>query len=159
MQDVESIIQKLNGKLIDVPKPVRLSVVLMEEKQKESDNRKPAPEAAPASEAASEGAPASESTRFLRVEIINNGSNISELMHLHEASFLKFAISTKTDKFPDNIKICHQDCKQNCLLLKIDSVQNAELAMQKMNAQPYFYCDNHFNENMHTVKVTFIGKF
>jgi len=153
MEDVNLVIENLNGKLIKVPKPVRLSVELIE-KQKESDNRKPAPEAAPASE----GAPASESTRFLRVEIINNGSNISERMHLHEASFLKFAISTKTDKFPDNIKICHQDCKQNCLLLKIDSVQNAELAMQKMNGQEYFYCENH-RESLHTVKVTFTTKF
>jgi hypothetical protein len=158
MQYVESIIEFLNGKLINVPKPVRLSAVLIEEKEKKSDNGKPAPEAAPASEAASEGAPASESTRFLKVEIITNGSNMPELMHLHEASFLMFAISAKTDKFPDNIKICHQDCKQNCLFLKIDSVQNAELAMQKMNGKEYFYCENHF-KSLHTVKVTFTKKF
>jgi hypothetical protein len=152
MEDVNLVIETLNGKIFRVPKPVILSVELMD-KQKESDNRKPAPEAAPASEAASE------STRFLKVEIINNGSNMSEGMYCHEASFLMFVISAKTDMFPDKIKICHQDCKPNCLLLKIDSVQNAQLAMQKMNGQPYFYCENHFDESLHTVKVTFTKKF
>ena len=82
-----------------------------------------------------------------------------ERMHWHEASFLMFAFSTETEKFPVNIKICHHVCKRDFLLLKLDSVQNAELAIKKMNGQKYFYRDNHFNENLHTVKVTFTEKF
>lgn len=158
MEDVKLVMETLIGKIFEVPKKVTLSVELMEKKEKKSENGKPAQASEASPEAASEAAPASESTRFLKVEIITNGSNMPELMHLHEASFLMFAISAKTDKFPDNIKICHQDCKQNCLFLKIDSVQNAELAMQKMNGKEYFYCENHF-KSLHTVKVTFTKKF
>jgi hypothetical protein len=165
MEDVDLVIKNLNGKKFDVPKSVRLSVELMQE-QKESRKGKPAPEAT--SEAASEAAPeaaseaasevASGSSRYVKVKIVRNDSQKPEIIPPHEASFLMFAFSTKTDTFPVDIKICHQICKRDFLLLKIDSVQNAEVAMQKMNGQKYFYGENHF-KSLHTLEVTFTEKF
>jgi hypothetical protein len=129
---------------------------MMDEKEKKSDNGKPAQASKASPEATSEAA--SGSSRYVKVEIGKNDSQETEIMHPHEASFLMFAFSTKTEKFPVDIKICHHVCRKNFLLLKIDSVQNAELAIQKMNGQPYFYCENHF-KSLHTVKVTFTEKF
>ena len=156
MEDVKLVIETLNGKLIEVPKLVRLSVELMKEKEKKSDNGKPTQASEASPEAASKAA--SGSSRYVKVEIVKNDSQEPDIMHPHEASFLMFAFSTKTEKFPVDIKICHHVCKKKFLLLKIDSVQNAELAMQKMNGQPYFYCENH-RESLHTLEVTFTGKF
>ena len=156
MQDVKSIIEFLNDKLIEVPKPVRLSVVLMEEKEKKSDNGKPAQASEASPEATSEAA--SVSSRYVKVKIVRNDSQESEIIPPHEALFLMFAFSAKTEKYPVDIKICHHVCKRDFLLLKLDSVQNAEVAFQKMNGQDYFYCENHF-KSLHTLEVTFTEKF
>lgn len=156
MEDVNLVIETLNGKLIKVPKPVRLSVELMKEKEKKSDNGKPTQASEASPEATSEAA--SVSSRYVKVKIVRNHSQESEIIPPHEALFLMFAFSAKTEKYPVDIKICHHVCKRDFLLLKLDSVQNAEVAVQKMNGQDYFYCENHF-KSLHTLEVTFTGKF
>lgn len=92
------------------------------------------------------------------VKIVRNDSQKPEILHPHEASFLMFAFSSKTDKYPGDIKISHHVCKRDFLLLKLDSVQNAEVAIQKMHGQDYYFGENHF-ESMHTLEVTFTEKF
>ena len=153
MEYVDLVIETLNGKNFEVPKQVTLSVELMEKK---SENGKPAQASEASPEAASEAA--SGSSRYVKVKIVSNDSQVPEIMPPHEASFLMFAFSTKTGKFPVDIKISHHVCKRDFLLLKLDSVQNAEFAIQKMNGQEYFYGENHF-ESLHTLEVTFTGKF
>jgi len=156
MEDVDLVMETLNGKKFDVPKSVSLSVELMQKKEKKSENGKPAQASEASPEAASEVA--SGSSRYVKVKIVRNDSQKPEIIPPHEASFLMFAFSTKTATFPVDIKICHHICKRDFLLLKIDSVQNAEVAMQKMNGQKYFYGENHF-ESLHTLEVTFTEKF
>ena len=152
IQDVKLVMETLNGKIFEVPKKVTLSVELMDKKEKKSDNGKPVQ----ASEASPEAA--SVSSRYVKVIIVSNDSQEPEIIPPHEASFLMFAFSAKTDKFPVNIKICHHILKRDFLLLKLDSVQNAEVAVQKMNGQDYFYGENHF-KSLHTLQATFTGKF
>jgi hypothetical protein len=156
MEDVKLVMETLNGKKFEVPKQVTLSVELMDKKEKKSDNRKPAQASEASPEATSEAA--SVSSRYVKVKIVRNGSQESEIIHTHDASFLMFAFSAKTEKFPVDIKISHHVCKSDFLLLKLDSVQNAEIAVQKMNGQDYFYCENHF-KSLHTLEVNFTGKF
>ena len=156
MEDVILVIETLNGKNFEVPKQVTLSVELMEKKEKKSDNGNPAQASEASPEAASEAA--SGSSRYVKVKIVSNDSQVPEIMPPHEASFLMFAFSTKTGKFPGDIKISHHVCKRDFLLLKLDSVQNAEFAIQKMNGQEYFYGLNH-HKSLHTLEVTFTGKF
>lgn len=156
MEDVNLVMETLNGKKFEVPKQVILSFELMNKKEKKSDNEKPAQASEASLEAASEAA--SESSRYVKVKIVRNDSQESEIIHPHEALFLMFAFSAKTEKYPVDIKICHHICKRDFLLLKLDSVQNAEVAVQKMNGQKYYYCENHF-ESLHTLEVTFTEKF
>jgi hypothetical protein len=156
MEDVKLVMETFNGKKFEVPKQVTLSVELMNKKEKKSDNGKPAQASEASPEATSEAA--SVSSRYVKVKIVRNGSQESEIIPTHEASFLMFAFSAKTEKFPVDIKISHHVCKSDFLLLKLDSVQNAEIAVQKMNGQDYFYCENHF-KSLHTLEVNFTGKF
>jgi hypothetical protein len=98
------------------------------------------------------------SSRYVKVKIVRNGSQDYEIISPHEVSFLMFAFSSKNDKYKWDIKISHHVCKRDFLLLKLDSVQNAEVAIQKMHGQDYYFGENHF-ESMHTLEVTFTGKF
>jgi len=156
IEDVKLVMETLNGKNFEVPKQVTLSVVLMDKKEKKSENGKPAQASEASSEATTEAVSAS--SRYVKVKIVRKDSQKSEIIPPHELSFLMFAFSAKTEKFPVDIKICHHICKRDFLLLKLDSVQNAEVAVQKMNGQEYMYCDNHF-KSLHTLEVTFTGKF
>jgi len=161
MENVKLVMETLNGKTFEVPKQVTVSVELMQE-QKESRKAKPAKEAAPeaASKAAPDAAPdaASGGSRYVMVKIVRKDSRKPEIIPPHEASFLMFALSSKTKEYLVDIKICHHLCKRDCLFLKLDSVQNAEVAIQKMNGQDYYFGENHF-ESCHTLEVTFTEKF